>query len=313
MGNSLTTFETSGMHPSHRIESWADALTRLCGKLDTDGFGASTLDGSIEYATVDRLKLCSIEASRHRITLSPDLARMERHPVIKVIFQEHGSSTYEQDGERVTVSAGDGIAYDVSRPHQITSSSMSKHFAVIVPKDAVPFRGMLLNKLPAQCFSSRHGVGRLSRDMVRSTLAEMSAISQSCEREIAQSLLTLLPMPLAAIPRAGRDAPASALIRKIKAYIQANLQDPELSIDRIASALDCSKSYLHRCFAHEGMSITSYIWTTRLEICRRELASAPHDMSITEIAFSHGFNSSSHFSRLFKKRFGVAPSRFPTA
>ncbi len=64
------------------------------------------------------------------------------------------------------------------------------------------------------------------------------------------------------------------------------------------------------CFADEGLSITEFIWIERLDQCRRELEeAAPPGRTITEVAFSWGFNSSSHFSRLFKKRFGAPPSR----
>ena len=100
------------------------------------------------------------------------------------------------------------------------------------------------------------------------------------------------------------------LRQRVKAYIRLHLRDPDLAIDRIAAALSCSKRYLHMCFADEGLSITEFIWTERLEQCRRELAAeALPGRTLTEVAFSWGFNSSSHFSRLFKKRFGAPPSR----
>jgi len=44
---------------------------------------------------------------------------------------------------------------------------------------------------------------------------------------------------------------------------------------------------------------------------REDLASAAQrKRSITEIAFSWGFNSSPHFSRLFKERYGISPRRY---
>jgi len=98
------------------------------------------------------------------------------------------------------------------------------------------------------------------------------------------------------------------LPQKIKDFIAANLHDPDLSIDAIAVALNCSKRYLHMAFASEGTTIARYIWMARLENCRRDLERARRG-TVTDIAFSWGFNSSSHFSRLFKERFGISPSR----
>ena len=100
-----------------------------------------------------------------------------------------------------------------------------------------------------------------------------------------------------------------ALRHRIESYIRDQIRDPELSIDMIASALRCSKRYLHMAFAACDRSITDHIWTTRLDGCRSDLARRS-DLTISEIAFAWGFSSSAHFSRAFRKRFGVTPSAF---
>jgi len=108
---------------------------------------------------------------------------------------------------------------------------------------------------------------------------------------------------------AGRIVPGQSVKQRIKAYIHDHLRDPDLNLDHIAAALVCSKRYLHMAFAGEGLTIEKYLWTERLERCRQDLESAAGSaLTVTEIAFSWGFNSSSHFSRLFKQRFGLPPS-----
>ncbi|WP_456243458.1 helix-turn-helix domain-containing protein [Tardiphaga alba] len=52
--------------------------------------------------------------------------------------------------------------------------------------------------------------------------------------------------------------------------------------------------------------MSDYIWQTRLQNCRRN--SEPGRQTITDVAFSWGFSSSSHFSRVFRKYFGIVPS-----
>lgn len=99
---------------------------------------------------------------------------------------------------------------------------------------------------------------------------------------------------------------------RIEAYIRDQIRDPDLSIDKIASALRCSKRYLQMAFAACDRSITDHIWTTRLDGCRGDLARRS-DRTISEIAFAWGFSSSAHFSRAFRKRYGVTPSEFRRA
>jgi AraC-like DNA-binding protein len=60
-------------------------------------------------------------------------------------------------------------------------------------------------------------------------------------------------------------------------------------------------------FQGENNTVNRYIWDLRLEKCRADLANPLHrHRTITEIAFAWGFNNSTHFSRIFKERFGLS-------
>ena len=63
-----------------------------------------------------------------------------------------------------------------------------------------------------------------------------------------------------------------------------------------------------------GAPAAEYKSHRRLSHCAASLRdpSQAH-RSITDICFSYGFNSTSHFSRLFKERFGIAPRDYRSA
>ena len=304
MARQLLTLETSQVSWRDRVEVWTDALKTVCGSFHTDTLGA-TLDATMTFGAIGRLQVGHITASRHRIGLTPELAREEHHPVVKVIVQTAGASVYEQRGERVTLTPGDGLVYDVSEPHAITSTDTTEHYVVIVPHDLVAGRGVRLDRLSAQRFSARNGVGRLAADLIHSTFDELATIAPECEDNLAASLLDLMFLPLPSEPSNVIDA----LRYRIESYIRDQIRDPELSIEKIASALRCSKRYLHMAFAASDRSIADHIWTTRLDGCRGDLLRRS-ELTISEIAFAWGFSSSSHFSRAFRKRFGMTPSAF---
>jgi AraC family transcriptional regulator, positive regulator of tynA and feaB len=304
MARQLLTIETAKISGRDRVALWSDALTTVCGPLHTDPLGA-TLDGTMTFGALGRLQIGHITVSRHRVDLSPELARAERHPFAKVIIQTVGVSEYEQRGERVTLTPGDGLVYDVAQPHAITSTETTEHFVVTVPRDLVAGRGIRLDRLSEQRFSARAGVGRLAANLIHSTFGELETISPACEDDLASSLFNLMFLSL---PRdTGRVS--EGLRYRIESYIQDQIRDPELSIDKIASALRCSKRYLHMAFAACDHSIMDHIWALRLDGCRGDLARLP-DRTISEIAFAWGFSSSAHFSRAFRKRFGATPSEF---
>jgi AraC-like DNA-binding protein len=56
------------------------------------------------------------------------------------------------------------------------------------------------------------------------------------------------------------------------------------------------------------------IWRERLAAARHDfLDPRLSDRSITDIAFSWGFNDAAHFSRSFFKTYGLTPSEFRTS
>jgi AraC-like DNA-binding protein len=305
-----TILRTKDVPGAERISFWTQALSRVCSGLQTDGYGASTLDGRIKLASIGRLKLCDITASRHRIILADDAADTMRKSTIKIVYQLVGKSVYQQGGEELSVNPGDLIVYDVSRPHVVINTDTSRHLVVAVPKDLALLNDISFAATPLVRSANENGVGGLAMKFVRSAIDEKPEMEPNCEDEITDTILRLLRLSL--YRNGSFEAPASkreSLNLEIKRFIQRRLQDPELSIGQLAAAFGCSKRLLHQAFADEGMTINEYLWASRLEKCRRELDGAlKGGRSITDIAFSWGFSSSSHFSRSFRSRFGYAPS-----
>jgi len=100
-----------------------------------------------------------------------------------------------------------------------------------------------------------------------------------------------------------------ARLRSIKAFIERNLDNPALTPARIAGSNDISLSYLHHLFKGSGHSVFEWVWHRRLERCYQMIAASHHrHRTITEIAETMGFSNLSHFSNLFRKKFGIRPS-----
>jgi AraC-like DNA-binding protein len=69
--------------------------------------------------------------------------------------------------------------------------------------------------------------------------------------------------------------------------------------------------YVHVLMRDTGRSFSRYLLERRLERCCEALQSkADRSCSITEIAFRWGFNDMSHFSRVFRGRYGLSPREF---
>jgi AraC family transcriptional regulator, positive regulator of tynA and feaB len=307
MSDTVHSLSTSGLSPKKQIQYWSDALTDLCGTFDVDPLMASSLEARVNYTTVSQLKLCQIEASQHRIAHTVARVRLSEHPFVKILFQTHGISYFEQNGRRIEVMPGDCLAYDVSCPHTIVSPSLTRHEVVIVPKELLRERGFRLSKMSACKLSARTGTGRIAHDFVHAVFDEAAKLSPYNAIGVADSLIDLLLLPLREADTTFDRGGAEATYIRAQFFIREHLRDPELSIDQISAALGCTKRYLHMLFSDRGMTVSDYIWQARLQHCRQELETQA-GKTITDVAFSWGFSSSSHFSRVFRKFFGVVPS-----
>ena len=89
--------------------------------------------------------------------------------------------------------------------------------------------------------------------------------------------------------------------------MRANAEEP-LEPDALARAVGVSTRQLERLFArHLNSSPARYYLELRLEKARNLLQQT--EFSVAEVSLLCGFVSASHFSRTYKKAFGIAPSR----
>src|SRR6202020_48845 len=111
MSDTVRSSSTSGFTPKNQIQVWSDTLTDLCGHFDIDPLEASSFEGRINYTTVSKLKLCQIEASQHRLAHNALSAKLDAHPFVKILFQTHGISYFEEAGRPIEVVPGDFPTY----------------------------------------------------------------------------------------------------------------------------------------------------------------------------------------------------------
>lgn len=83
--------------------------------------------------------------------------------------------------------------------------------------------------------------------------------------------------------------------------------DQPWSLDSMAKHCGLARSrFAHYCDEITNLSPGRYLMRCRLETARRLLRASP-EMSVTDVAFACGFNSSQYFANAFRQCFGVAP------
>jgi AraC-like DNA-binding protein len=92
----------------------------------------------------------------------------------------------------------------------------------------------------------------------------------------------------------------------------AKNQDRDLPLQEVAKAVNTSTFYFCKVFKKAtGLTFTDYLSRVRIEKAKNLLLN-PH-LRISEVAYDVGFQSLTHFNRVFRKLTGQSPSAFRQA
>lgn len=306
---------TDDFAPQERAPLWCEWVWKHFGGLRSDLYGDTDFDGHLSSGRAGDLILTRLEANRHRVVRTMDMVRASDEGYLKIVAPLRGRAGVEQSGRQAWVGPGAWTIYDTTADYLIANPERVEHLIVMVPKAQLAGQGLRLDTLMARPVGGATGIARVALTTMRSTFEELPNMSADAARGAGELVTQLVRLSL--IELAGQHTPLTqreALKDRIRHHVALHLRDPDLSVDQIATALNCSRRHLYNAFADEPHTLASYIQHLRLDACLRELqqvglAARP----ITDIALHWGFNNLSHFSRVFRERTGQSPSEFRQA
>ncbi len=99
------------------------------------------------------------------------------------------------------------------------------------------------------------------------------------------------------------------LMERIMAVINDNLDNPELKVEMLSAEVGMSRAQLHRRIKEmTGISTGEFIRNIRLKKAAELLAEKK--VNISQVAYTVGFSSQTHFSTAFRKFYGVSPTEY---
>jgi len=100
---------------------------------------------------------------------------------------------------------------------------------------------------------------------------------------------------------------SSGITRKSLEYIHNNFRQ-DIRISDVASYVGYSPNYLSSEFKKEtGVQFQKYLRDLRLDFAYRLLKLS--NLSVTEVCYESGFRTLSHFSQVFKEKYGITPEK----
>ena len=100
-------------------------------------------------------------------------------------------------------------------------------------------------------------------------------------------------------------------VTRAREFIEKN-QDRDVSLQEVAKAVNTSTFYFCKLFKKAtGLTFTDYLSRVRIERAKNLLLNP--NLRVSEIAYEVGFQSLTHFNRMFRKLTGQSPSAYREA
>lgn len=304
-----TYFDTATVHQRMQVPEWCEkfgqklypidlkpqAMTNFAARIGEMRLGALDLfELNVDPVTMSRGRSCTpavVESDvfvsllrRGRPELQLEDFRLVQMPRDVVIWQRTPTTTWR---------------YPTHQMHSIILK-ISGHLAEAEIAGACHQRPRLLRgAAPAAAL-----LNNLVDEVI--ALRGMSASSRIASTT-AQCILDILRAGLAAAEPGSVEADRRARhLERAKDYLRSRLGDAELTVEDAASALDMSERTLNRLFAQEGATVMKWLQKQRLE-SSFTILSHGGGVKIADVALDCGFVNFSHFSKAFRKAYGITP------
>ncbi|TKC83907.1 AraC family transcriptional regulator [Trinickia terrae] len=129
----------------------------------------------------------------------------------------------------------------------------------------------------------------------------------AAEAALIDAISTLIVRHASTDPQPARLAADNPRIETMKARLTADLAEP-LTLTELAQAVDLSAFHAARLFTR-ATGLAPHAWRNQVRL-QRALGPLRAGVSVAEVAAASGFTDQSHFTRHFRRMFGVPPGRW---
>lgn len=305
--NCLAQANTSFLPLEERAGYWHDKVKKYIVELDAGQVGTANIQASLLHYDLDAIKLNHIMASAHGVQRNSYNINNDARDTLMLGLVLKGEGFALQGNKGAEQKAGDLVIYNSNYPYALAFPNFVEMYVLSLPLNLASSSLGLTNQ---------QNLIKISRGSKRGdfSLAKVFNLVDSyrqgrINKDIASDLLLdniagLLHSKSTSSYVKGLEQ----LLIRSKKTIDANLQDEEFSVEKLAFVLHTSTRQIARAFQLEGVTAGNFIRIRRLESCYEEITLTGKAANLSEIAYKWGFNHPSHFSRAFRQHYGVSPS-----
>ncbi|MFE4861207.1 helix-turn-helix domain-containing protein [Streptomyces sp. NPDC056670] len=305
---------TASVPDQDQFGYWGAAMSKSLMPVSTTRRADGPFSGQISTDRLGFLQLCTVEAEAHRVDRARTHIARSTEEFVVLAVQTAGTAILFQADRQATASQGDLLVYDAGRPYFLDYPETFSNHSIQIPRRALGVPDEDLHRVTGTVIDRSAGCGAVLTPFLTTLMTSASSYPAALAHGIASSTADLFATLVDEQIRTavtGREPLCGFLLPRIRDHIDRNLGDPALGPEAIAKEHHISVRYLHRLFEAEGTTVSRLIQRRRLEMCARELTRGDGaGPPVSSVAQRWGFVSPSHFSRAFRKTYGITPRQW---
>ncbi|HUR07216.1 MAG TPA: helix-turn-helix domain-containing protein [Nonomuraea sp.] len=315
---SVVTLHSTDLPPDQRFDWWCDLISRDVAPIRVTSDHAADFRASAGAIDLDTVQITTMSFPALSSVRTPALIRRsdpERYELALIV----GSAMWiSQGGNDTHMSAGDLVMWETSHPYEggaLDGPAPAQAIIVHLPRSGLPLPSGKVDALVARRMPADGGIGAILAAYLRTLVREAPSMALQEAKQLGAATLdlalALLAHRLNAYDRLPPETRHLALMAQIRAFVEHNLADADLTPRAVAQRHHISVRYLQLLFQRQGTTLTDWIRRRRLEHCRTDLADPGlARQPICVIAARWGFTRAADFSRAFRAAYGLPPKDF---
>ena len=307
-----TRLSLNGVPEHKRAGLYREFVSRSVLRFDVEPLDDVPFRADITVQALPGLHLFSgrLQGSRNRRTRA---MLADGKDDLSLIVNLGGPYLVSQNQQELVLGDGEATLVTSAEPCSLMHRAPGGVLALLFPRAqfaplVAGVEDSYLRRIPREnpALSLLTGYVKLARDGQRMASRELQPL-------IVSHLYDLMSVAIGATRDAtelarGRGVRAARLYA-IKQDIARSLDQPELSVGDLAARHCCTPRFVQRLFEAEATTFTEYVLAQRLARAYRILVDPRRNSEkITNIAYDTGFGDVSYFNRVFRRRYGLAPS-----
>lgn len=299
-------WDTTDLSSKDRYDAWVELLNQTFGRWEATPIGTRDFSANAISSDIGNMRIVECICDPCEGERSASIVRNCEEDNLAIQLVLSGRESMRLGDQCATLMPGDLFIWDTSQPMTFQVEERLHKISVIFPLQR--FRDWMSNRWQS---SPRHIKSNSpTSTLLKSFMMSLTDVSRS-DAPFSDGALIDAALALYSSPGSnelGSTSLKQSQLRFIKSFIRRRLNNPELSVEKIARANAMSVRNLHWLFEEEEQTVWRFVISERLKQCRKDLTNqAMTSRSITDIAFSWGFSDPAYFSKVFKAEYGQSP------